>query len=82
MSNEEIQNALNDWMDKIEKQINEVEDTVGSMPDTRTIEVRMKDFQNDIVTHVNSIQQTAVGAEQLANRLTDDALAGQEDLRK
>lgn len=31
---------------------------------------------------MNSIKSTALGAEQLANRLTDDALAGQEDLRR
>lgn len=44
MSNEEIQNALNDWMDKIEKQINQVEDTVYSKTDARTQDKKMKDF--------------------------------------
>lgn len=78
LSSEEVQRALNDWMDKIEQQVNSIEEIVYKNITTKTEEGK----KSDLYHQINSAKQIAIGAEQLANRLTDDALAGQEELRR
>ena len=64
---------MNDWMKKIEGQINNVEDKIYNKKD---IEKRMKNLE----TEVSKAKTIAISSEKLANRLVDDVMAGQEEI--
>ena len=65
---------MNDWIKKIECQINNVEDKIYNKKD---IEKRMKNLE----TEVSKAKTIAISSEKLANRLVDDVMAGQEEIQ-
>ena len=68
-SDKDLEEAMNDWMKKIEGQINSVEDKIYSR---KEIEKRMKNIE----TQVGQAKTVASSSEKLANRLVDDVMAG------
>jgi hypothetical protein len=72
-------------MDKIENQVNVIEDLVynrAHKQDITALEKRLVDNEGELANQIANIKNVAQGAEQLANRMVDDALAGQEELMK
>ena len=72
-SDKDLEEAMNDWMRKIEGQINSVEDKIYSR---KEIEKRMKNIE----AQVGQAKTVASSSEKLANRLVDDVMAGQEEI--
>jgi len=50
--------------------------------DVTALEVRFKRLDEETKQKIESTKSISQGAERLATRLADDALAGQEDLRQ
>ena len=73
-SEKDLEEAMNDWMRKIELQINGVEDKIYSK---KEIEKRIKNVEDQ----VSQAKTVASSSEKLANRLVDDVMAGQEEIQ-
>lgn len=65
---------MNEWMGKIEVQINGIEDKVY---DKKSVDKRMKNLE----AMVDKAKTIAISSEKLANRLVDDVMAGQEEIQ-
>lgn len=84
MVGEDVQSTLNEWMDKVEQQVNTIEENLymrANKADLTRVEVRIKKLEEESINEIASVKAMATGAEQLASRMVDDAMAGQEDLR-
>jgi hypothetical protein len=79
-----MESALNDWLEKVEEQVNSIEDKLqdkATIFDIQQLDLKLQTEVRDRQYATDQIVQIAQNAEKICNRLTDDALASVEELR-
>jgi len=71
-----MESALNQWLEKVEDQINQIDDRVNqkaSFYEVKDLEKKMQEESDERQQTTEQILQIAQNAEKICNRLTDDA---------
>ena len=76
-----MESALNDWLERVEEQVNNFETEKASAFDLQQLEMKLQTEVRDRQNSTDQILQIAQNAEKICNRLTDDALAAVEEVR-
>ena len=79
MVGEDVQHTLNEWMDKVEQQVNTIEENLylrANKSDLTRVEAKLKKLEEESINEIASTKAIANGAEQLATRMVDDVMAG------
>ena len=72
-----VEQALNEWLEKVEEQVNTVQDTLSlkaDMADLGQLEKKLQLEARERAFNDEQAVKVAHNAEQLCNRLADDAL--------